>query len=171
MAKDDLDEVIEIYEAAVPTLATMDTEPPDPGYWDRWLREHQDGARHCAFVHCDEDGRVRGYVSLSPFASRGGYASSAEISIYIAPGHRSAGLGDALCEFITLEAARRGLTMVIAMMTSNNLRSRKILARNRYEYVGRVNGIAVKNRTLIDMEIWQFPIPKNWTGLERLEES
>ncbi len=61
--------------------------------------------------------------------------------------------------------------MVIGMMTVSNERSRRILLDVGYERVGSVTGLAVKNGTLIDMEIWQFPIRENWSGLTRLRNA
>jgi len=169
IARADLPRIAEIYNAAVPTLATMDTEPCLPDYWEVWFEEHDDAGRYCGFACCDTADVVVGFVSLSPFARRGGYQASAEISIYIDSKAQESGVGDALCAFITGEARERGFTMVLGMFTANNERSRRILKRCGYELAGSINGIAVKNGTLIDMEMWQYPIPDNWAGLERLE--
>lgn len=171
ITSEDMPRIAEIYNSAVPTLATMDTEPCLEDYWEAWLIEHDSSGAYCGFACCDNAGTVVGFVSLSPFAKRGGYRASAEVSIYIDSKSQESGVGEALCTFITDEARKRGFTMVVGMFTANNQRSRRILKRIGYKYAGFVVGIAVKNDTLIDMEIWQYPIPENWVGLRRLETS
>lgn len=79
----DLEDVRAIYNHAVRhTDATLDTEEKTPEQMAMWLAAH--GGRNAAVV-AERDGQAIGYGTLSPFAARGGYLPSTEISIYIAP--------------------------------------------------------------------------------------
>lgn len=167
----DLYRIAELYNFSVPTLATMDTIPPPPDSWLAWLNEHSAPSRYCAYACCDENDTVVAFVSLSAFARRGAYQASAEVSIYIDPQTQSVGIGEALCKFIVNQAEIRGFTMVIGMMTANNTRSRRILKAVGFNGVGTIHGIAVKNETLIDMEVWEYLIPANWGKLGRLDKA
>lgn len=163
----DLPALVRIYNHAVErTLTTLDTDPKSLEQMAKWLADHQ-GGRYCAVTAVDA-GEVVGYASLSPFAARGGYLASAEVSTYVAPAAQGGRIGARLTQFVTDEAVRRGFTTVLGMLTANNHASRRMIERIGYEPSGAWNAIGVKHGVLIDMLMYQFRIPENEAGFERL---
>src|SRR5256885_7100894 len=99
----DWPEVARIYEQGIRTgNATFETEVPS---WEAWdaahLREHR-------FV-AEREGRVVGWIALSPVSSRRCYAGVAEISAYVAEEARGQGVGAALLAAAIESSERAGL--------------------------------------------------------------
>ena len=90
----DLAEILAIYNhAVVNTTATFDLDPRSAEAQQAWFLEHV--PPHPAIVW-DEEGRILGWASLSPYASRCAYRFAGEASVYVAPDARRAGIGEAL---------------------------------------------------------------------------
>ena len=88
----DLPGILDIYNhAVVNTTATFDLEPRSPEAQPAWFLEH--APPHPAIVW-EEGGRVQGWASLSPYASRCAYRFAAEASVYVAVDSRRAGIGE-----------------------------------------------------------------------------
>lgn len=88
MRKEDWDRVREIYLEGIETKkATFQTEAPEYEDWDRsHLKENR-------FVAVDENGKVEGWIALSPTSSRCVYRGVVEVSVYIAKEARGNGAG------------------------------------------------------------------------------
>ncbi|MCX4823164.1 GNAT family N-acetyltransferase [Streptomyces sp. NBC_01142] len=156
---EDLTAVREIYNHAVRrSNSTLDTEEKTPGQMLQWLDHH--GDRYPA-VAADIDGRLVGYGSLSQFASRGGYRASAEISVYVDPRFQGVGVGTALCGWLTRHAEDTGFTGVLAVITSDNTRSRRLFTHAGYTYTGVLNDIGYKRGSLVDLALYQRGFPAN----------
>jgi L-amino acid N-acyltransferase YncA len=150
----DLAAVREIYNhAVVNTDATMDTEPKTAADFDNWFVEHQE--RFCAGVLELTDGTVAGYASLSPFARRGGYWPMAEASFYVAPDRQRQGAGVRLSSWLAEEAVQRGFGTMLALVTSTNTGSIKVLERTGYKHMGRIVQAGHKLDRFIDIDIYQ----------------
>jgi L-amino acid N-acyltransferase YncA len=95
-----------IFEAGIASgNATFETAAPDWPAWDAaHLAEHRLVAR--------EDGRVLGWVALSPVSDRCAYVGVAEDSIYVAPDAHGRGVGRALLGAAVASAERGGIWTV-----------------------------------------------------------
>jgi phosphinothricin acetyltransferase len=92
MEPPDWPEVLAIYEEGIATgNATFETSAPD---WESWNAKHLEAARLVA----RRDGRVLGWVALSPVSSRCVYSGVAEASIYVAASARGQGVGKILLQ-------------------------------------------------------------------------
>jgi phosphinothricin acetyltransferase len=92
---DDLDALVEIYNHYVTTTHfTFDTAPYTVATRRPWFDQF-DGARHRCMV-LERDAAVLGYANSAPLKPKAAYATSVEVSIYLAPGVTGAGLGAAL---------------------------------------------------------------------------
>jgi L-amino acid N-acyltransferase YncA len=81
-----------IYEQGIATgQATFQTESPD---WEQWNTAHLPHSRLVALL----DGTVIGWAALTPVSGRCVYAGVAEVSVYIAPGHRGQKVGQTLLQ-------------------------------------------------------------------------
>ena len=68
----------------------------------------------------DEDRRVAGWGSISPYSPRACYDGIGEISIYIRKGFRRRGIGEALAKTIYQEATRLGYWKLMARIFAFN---------------------------------------------------
>ena len=112
---DDLAAIAEIYAHYVRTsVATFELDPPDREEW-RHRYDSIVGAE-LPFVVTERDGTIAGYAYCAPWKTRPAYRSTAEDSVYVAPGAIGTGCGtDLLRELLDLSAAR-GLREVIAVI-------------------------------------------------------
>ena len=98
----DLAAIVEIYNATVPKrMVTADPAPVPVESRREWFRGH-DPNRYPLWV-AEADGEVAGWFSFEPFRERPAYRATAEVSVYVAEGHRRKGIGRRLLA----EAIRR----------------------------------------------------------------
>jgi len=91
MEQPDWPEVRAIYEEGIATgNATFETSALD---WESWNAKHIEAGRLVA----RRDGKVLGWVALSPVSSRCVYSGVAEVSIYVAAAARGRGLARHCC--------------------------------------------------------------------------
>ena len=115
MLEGDWPQVREIYREGIETgNATFETVPPD---WEKWNNAHR---KDCRLV-AREDGRLLGWAALSPVSSRAVYAGVAEVSVYVSPAARGAGVGKALLMRLTEESERCGIWTLQAGIFPENL--------------------------------------------------
>ena len=107
MRPDDWPAVRAIYKAGIATgNATFETTVPD---WPAWDAAHLPDHR---LVARDDDGRVIGWVALTPVSDRCAYAGVAEDSLYVAPQAQGRGVGRALLTAVVASAERGGIWTV-----------------------------------------------------------
>ncbi len=95
---DDLTAINDIYTHYVlETHVTFDLEPMEMTARREWFSHYSDTGPYRLFVG-EEDGRLIGFASSSPFKSRPGYATSVETSIYLEPEAVGKGAGTRLYE-------------------------------------------------------------------------
>jgi len=115
----DLPAIVEIYNAAIPgRMATADTDPVSPQARQAWFREH-DPDRGPLWVASVERSIV-GWLSFQSFYGRPAYRATAEISVYVAPGHHRSGIGRALLARAVEAAPRLGLKTLVGFVFGHN---------------------------------------------------
>lgn len=150
-----------IYNHAVfNTDATLDTEERTEEAAQDWIVEHSTERYPVLGVFVDS--QLAGYGTLSPFARRGGYLASAEISVYVAPEHHGRGIGTALCARLTEHAERVGMSTVLALVTSTNEVSQRLFVKAGYQWTGTMKVIGHKLGHLVDLNILQRLFPENF---------
>ncbi|MFJ4617483.1 GNAT family N-acetyltransferase [Streptomyces sp. NPDC088812] len=155
----DLPEVLATLNHAIRhTDATLDHEEKTLDDLRDWLAAHH--GRYPALA-AEQEGRLAGYGTLSPFSSRRGYLASAEISIYLAPDARGRGVGSALCARLTELAEQAGMSTVIAFISSGNEPSRRMVLRAGYRHEGVLRQVGYKLGRLTDLDIFQRTFPAN----------
>ena len=115
----DLATIVAIYNAAIPGgLATADTSPVTPTNRRTWFDEH-DPRRRPLWVA--EDGRaIVGWLSFQSFYGRPAYQATAEVSVYVAPGHQGKGIGRALLEKAVAAGPGLGLRTLLGFIFGHN---------------------------------------------------
>ena len=122
----DLPAIVEIYNAAVPSRqSTADTTPVSVESRREWFRRH-DSPRRPVLVH-EEDGKVIAWVSFQSFYGRPAYAHTAEVSIYVAPQHRGAGLGKRLLAEALALAPSLDIKTVLGFVFAHNEPSLRLM--------------------------------------------
>lgn len=147
----DLVELHSIYrDAVLKSTATFDTMVPTLEERRHWLLEHNKD-NHPLNV-AEIDGRVVGYASLSEFNPKKAYASTVELSVYIADGHRSQGLGLMLAQSV-IELARKdpNTHRVVSLVTSDNAASIKLHEKLGFRFVGTLTEAGCKFGRYLDV--------------------
>lgn len=152
----DADALRDIYNYAVQhTTATMATVDRTETEQIDWMRAH-DGVPYPAFVaETVDDAQVVGYASLSPFIPRDGYRPTVETSVYVHPDWHGVGVGSALLSVLLTDAARRGFTSCLALISADNAASIRLHARYGFEEVGMLRRVGFKFDGWVDVAIYQ----------------
>lgn len=153
--REDCPEILAIYnDAVLTTTASYDFEPRTIEHRLAWYEAHvkQDFA---VFV-AEEQGRVVGWSSLSPYHDRAGYRYTAENSIYVAADRRGLGLGSKLLAPL-LDAARlRGLHTVIAVIDASNEASLRLHRKFGFVQCGHFRQVGHKFERWLDVVYMQW---------------
>jgi phosphinothricin acetyltransferase len=150
----DVERITEIYNQAVlSTTATFDTRPQSVEEQRQWFTRH--GGPHPVLV-AEEDRRVAGWASLSPYSDREAYARTVEISVYVAEISRRRGAGRLLMERIIAEARSLGHHVILARITADNQVSIRLHETLGFFRVGTLREVGVKFGRLLDVEVMQL---------------
>jgi L-amino acid N-acyltransferase YncA len=99
---EDLPGIVAIYNSTVPSrMVTADPEPISVESRREWFHDH-DPEKRPLWV-AEIDGEMAGWFSFEPFRKKPAYRATAEVSVYVAEGHRRKGVGRRLLA----EAIRR----------------------------------------------------------------
>ena len=144
MTEADWPTVEEIYAEGIATGdATFETAPPT---WEEFdvgrLAEHR-------FVAVS-DGRVVGWVALSPTSSRACYAGVVEHSVYVTAHARGSGVGRALMQHLIESSERAGIWTIQTSIFPENEASVALHERLGFRVVGRRERIAELSGTWRD---------------------
>jgi L-amino acid N-acyltransferase YncA len=116
---EDLSEIVVVYNASIPArLATADVTPVTVESRQAWFAAH-DPAHHPLWVYEDEDA-IAGWLSLGSFYDRAAWDATAEISVYVSPGHQKRGVAATLVSEAISRASELGLTSLLALIFGHN---------------------------------------------------
>ncbi|WP_292139488.1 GNAT family N-acetyltransferase [Butyrivibrio sp.] len=114
MRDEDWGTVAEIYKQGLEEgTSTFNTECPS---FTEWNEGH---LRNCRFVF-EEEGKVVGWIALSPTSSRCAYKGCVEMSVYVDRNYRGHGIGTALVNTIIREAEKDGYWSIYSAIFSIN---------------------------------------------------
>ena len=138
----DLPAIVAIYNQAVAEqFCTGDTEPVSVQSRLNWFHQHT--ADSYPIYIAEDEGRVVGWCSLSPYRpGRTALRTAAEISYYIDASRRGQGIGDRLVKHAILEAPALGFTHLLAILMDVNAASFRLLEKNRFQKWGHLPEIA-----------------------------
>ena len=130
----DLEAIVEIYNAAIPTrLATADLTPVLVESRRDWFRSHSD--RYPVWVITDHEQTI-GWLSLQMFYGRIAYHKTAEVSIYIAPTHQGKGIGTKLLSYAIATCPELDIHKLVGFVFAHNAASRHLFASFGFEQWG-----------------------------------
>ena len=146
--------ILEIYnESVLHSTATFDTDPRTPEKQLEWFNRHK--ANHPVLV-AEDDGKIAGWASLSPWSDRCAYDSTVEVSVYLAPEQRGKGLGFQLLQQVTEAGRKAGNHTVISRISSDNLPSIRIHEKAGYSTVGTMKEVGFKFGRFLDVVMMQI---------------
>jgi len=139
----DLDALVAIYNHYVTTTHfTFDTEPYTPTTRRPWFDQF-DGARyHC--VVAERDGRVVGYANSAALKPKAAYATSVEVSIYLAQDATGAHLGRSLYEALFAALGGQDVHRAYALIALPNAPSIAFHQRFGFAAVAHLNEVGRK---------------------------
>jgi len=122
--------VARIYADGIATgNATFETKVPN---WEGWHASHLPEHRFVALV----DGRVVGWVAVSPVSDRCAYGGVVENSVYVDADARGNGVGRALLERLIESTERAGVWTIQTGIFPENEASIRLHERGGFETVG-----------------------------------
>lgn len=131
MTATDYPEVGRIYQQGIETQnATFRTEVPPFDYWDAHHHKH-------SRLVMEEDGKLLGWVAISPFSSIPAYRGVAEVSLYIDEKVRGKGVGTALMQAVIEASEAAGIWTLHSQIFPENTASLKLHQRFGFREVGR----------------------------------
>jgi phosphinothricin acetyltransferase len=131
----DLPAIVDIYNSTIPgRMVTADTQPIAVSDRLAWFKEHKAGFRPLWVV--DDGGRVIAWLSFQSFYGRPAYRATAEVSIYVAEGHRKAGIGGDLLKRAMDHAPGIGVNTLVGFIFAHNSPSLKLFEKFGFERWG-----------------------------------
>jgi L-amino acid N-acyltransferase YncA len=137
----------------VGTTVTFDLVPRTPADQLRWLAEHS-GA-HPALVAVDEDARVAGFGSLSPYRSRPAYSTTVEDSVYVDQRFRGQGIGRLLLAELVDVAGKHGFHAMMARIVGSHDVSIALHRSCGFELIGIEREVGRKFGRWLDVAVMQ----------------
>jgi len=133
----DASQVLAIYQAGLDTgQASFETVAPDWGAFDAAkLPGHR-------FTAADADGRVLGWVAVSPVSARRVYAGVVEHSVYVLPGCHRRGIGAALLRALIASTEAAGIWTIQSSLFPENTASVRLHQQAGFRVVGTRERIA-----------------------------
>lgn len=148
----DLPRLLEIYNYEVTHgVATLDVHPQTMEQRQAWFDAHN-VENHPLYV-AEQNGVVAGYASLSAYREKEAFASTVELSIYVAPDCRRQGVAAALMEFILQKAREDARTHnVVSVITAGNEASIRLHERFGFTFCSTVPEVGVQFGRLLDID-------------------
>ncbi|MEO7888075.1 N-acetyltransferase family protein [Polaromonas sp.] len=151
----DIEAIQAIYAHYVATnLATFELEPPTA---QQMLSRRADilGGGY-PYLVARLGGEVVGYAYGSAYRSRPAYRHTVEDSIYVAPGHRQAGIGNALLRELIAQCAQRGFRQMVGVVgNSANTGSLRVHEALGFSRVGTLASVGHKFGQWVDTVLMQ----------------
>lgn len=130
MNKNDWTRIEEIYLQGIEKgTATFNTKCPSYEEWDKGHLEN------CRFVYEDE-GKVVGWVAISPTSSRCVYKGCVEMSVYVDNDYQGKGIGTGLVERLLKEAWEQGYWSILSTVISINTASIALHKKSGFREIG-----------------------------------
>lgn len=130
MEPSDASMVLSIYEMGLETrMATFETEMPS---WNTWDERHLE---HSRFVY-EENGRILGWIALSPASDREAYKGVAELSVYVDTNETGKSIGSQLMQKAIGSSEENGIWTLFSSVFPENAASIRLHEKHGFRKVG-----------------------------------
>lgn len=151
--EEDLPAALDIYNHyIVTTTATFHPRPISMETLRSFI--FLDHPRYKAYV-IEHMGNIAGFCFLTQFKKHESYDRTAELGIYVAPGHTRQGLGTQAVRHLETIAAGTGLRMLMASISGENAASIELFRKLKWEPCGRFRKVGEKWGRAIDVVFFQ----------------
>ncbi|WP_339277409.1 arsinothricin resistance N-acetyltransferase ArsN1 family A [Paenibacillus sp. FSL W8-0426] len=131
---DDIEDILRIYNEGIEDrIATLEMEPKDIAYMEKWFEEH---TRRYAVLVAEKESKVVGWAALNPYSHRCAYAGVADLSIYIARDYRGQGVGSVLLPHLEKVARQNNFYKIVLFTFPSNANGQGLYRKNGYRNVG-----------------------------------
>ena len=151
----DLDAITAVYAAeVVHGTASFELDPPDRDEMAR--RREAVLAAGYPYLVAELDGVLVGYAYAGAYRPRPAYASTAEVSVYVAASARRRGVGGTLLGALVERCVAAGLRQLVAVIgDSGHEASIALHARNGFRRVGTLLSVGYKHDRWLDSVLMQ----------------
>jgi len=150
---EDAEAIRRIYNLEVSSsTATLDLVPRSETDQHAWMVAHS--GVYPVLVG-EDDGKVVGFSSLSPYRPRPGYATAVEDSVYVAEGYRGRGVGRLLLEGAVDAARSHGFHSVIGRIVTEQAASIALHRACGFDLVGVEREVGRKFGRWLDVALLQ----------------
>ena len=131
MRPEDWEQVRSIYLEGISTgNSTFEADAPD---WDKWDSAHL--SEHRLVIRAGNS--ILAWAALSPVSSRCVYSGVAELSLYVAAGHRDKGIGSDLLGALIDSSEKAGIWTLQGGIFPENAASRGMVRKHGFREIGR----------------------------------
>ncbi|MDD3925249.1 MAG: GNAT family N-acetyltransferase [bacterium] len=106
----------------------------------------------------DEAGEILGFGMLRPYNPMQAFSKTAEIPCFIKPDFTGQGIGKMLLDYLIEEGRKKGLTNILAGISSLNDGSMRFHLKNGFVECGRFKGIGQKQGKIFDVVYCQMTL-------------
>ncbi len=156
----DLEAMLEIYNHEVlHSTSNLDLNEKSIDEWRTWFNEHNKD-NHPLYV-AEIDGRIAGYVSLSPFRPKDAYITTVELSIYVNTDFRRQGVASAMMAYVLTEARKNpDIHTIVSVITGGNEPSARLHKKFGFIYSGTIKEAGCKFGKYIDINTYMIVVGK-----------
>ena len=138
----DFPTILAIYNQVIERrTVTADLVPATKESRREWFDFHRASEKYPIWVY-EQQGKILGWCSLSPFHSRVAYDGTAEISFYLDSNAQGKGLGKMCVEFVIDKMPKHGLHTLVALVFGNNAASLGLLKKCGFAEWGKLPQVA-----------------------------
>jgi phosphinothricin acetyltransferase len=154
----DLVALTTLYNHSVTTShVTFDDVPFSVDERRAWFSHYRRTGPH-RLVVAEDEGRVVGYATSSPFRPKPGYRTSVETTVYVAEEAGGRGIGKALYTRLFAELEAEELHRAYAGLAVPNLPSRALHLRLGFTPIGVYREVGTKFGRYVDVEWFERPL-------------
>jgi len=143
------------------TCHTLSSFRIEPETLEHWVHLWQGKRETYPWYVAEIDGAVVGFAMASPYRDRCGFASTAEVTVYVAPDRLGEGIGRKLYEHLVPTLAAQGFRSLIASITVPNPLSERLHLAFGFRKVGVLERVGWKFRQWHDVAIWQLALRRD----------
>jgi len=154
----DLPRIFAIYNREVETgIATFDIDTREPGRDDGWLTDR--APYHPVTVAVDGAGAIAGWAAIGPWSPRGAYRRTGEVSVYVDPAARGAGIGRMLlADLVERARATAEIGVLLARIAQPNPASVAVHRAVGFESFGVQRRCGEKLGRILDVELFDLQL-------------
>lgn len=150
----DLATILDIYnDAVVDTTSTFDTVPRSMESQVAWFEEH---VHPYPVIVREEDGRVLGWGSLSPYHTRPAYRFTTEVSVYVDKAARRRGVGETLLRELIALGAGNGFHTLLGRIAEENDAGIRLAEKTGFRRTGILEEVGFKFGRWLDVATYQY---------------